>query len=134
MTRLTFSAFAVSILLAACAQTDTGTTTQAAATATEGKECFWLREVSGFNRAGRNQIFVHTGPNERFLFETLGPCPNLNFSETLAFEQRGPGQICRGLDVNLIVGGNVGPGRCPVKMIKKMTKEEAAAHKAAQQQ
>ena len=133
MIRLTISALAATLLLAACAQTDSDTSTQAAAAAPEGKDCFWLSEISGFNRAGRDKIFVTTGPNERFLFETLGHCPNLNFSETLAFDQRGPGQICRGLDVSLIVGGNIGPRRCPVKMIQKMTKEEAAAYKAAQQ-
>ncbi len=128
MIRQTLSALAVTVLMAGCAQTDADTTTQASAAPPEGKECFWLREVSGFNRAGRNQILVHTGPNERFLFETLGHCPNLNFSETLAFDQRGPGQICRGIDVNLVVGGNIGPRRCPVKMIKKLTKEEAKAY------
>lgn len=98
---------------------------EAADTGTSGKECFWMSEVSGFRDAGRDKIIVSTGPNERFLFETFGSCPGLNFSERLAFEKVGPGRICSGLDVNIITVDEPIKRTCPVRMVKKLTKEEA---------
>lgn len=101
--------------------------------AESGKDCFFLSEVSGFSSARRlgdarkDRILVHTGPRETYLFETFGSCPDLDFSETLAFDQHGPGQICRGMDVDLIVPGPIGPQRCAVGMIRKLTKQEAKA-------
>ncbi len=98
-----------------------------------GKDCFFLSEVSGFSSASRfreprkDRILVSTGPSETFLFESFGSCPDLETSETLAFDQRGPGRICRGMDVDLIVPGPIGPQRCAVGMIRKLTDEERKA-------
>lgn len=95
----------------------------------EGKSCFWVSQVNGFNDApdaddGGDRIYVNVGVNERYLFETFGPCPDLNWSETIAFDQRTPGQICSGLDVDLIVPTSIGPQRCPVRMISKVPNED----------
>lgn len=118
------------VLLTACAQNYGAPTTgaKAAPAAAQADQCFWLSQVSGFTDAGRDRIFVHTGPNDVYLFETFGPCPELNYSEQLAFEQTSPGTICRGLDVNLIVPTGIGPQRCPVRMISKLPEEEARKH------
>ncbi|MGE0666469.1 MAG: DUF6491 family protein [Sphingomonadales bacterium] len=85
-----------------------------------GKDCFWLSEISGFSKADRKHVHVHTGPSEVYVFETMGTCSNLNFTEDIAFEKDTPGQICSGLDVDLIVPTAIGPQRCPVKMISKL--------------
>ena len=118
------AALVCGLFLAACAS-DGADKMEAADSESGGKECFWISEVSGFNSAGRDRIIVSTGPNERFLFETFGSCPGLNFSETVGFEKRGPGQICSGLDVNIHMVDNAIKRTCPVRMIKKLTKEEA---------
>ena len=89
-------------------------------------ECFFLSQVSGFNHAGRDQIYVHTGPRDVYLFRTLGPCPDLDFGESVGFDQAGGGTICNGIDVDLIVPSTIGPRRCPVAMIRKLAPGEKA--------
>lgn len=102
------------------------------ASVAEGRECFWPRDVSGFNDArevepGSNRIVVSAGVNRRYLFETFGSCPDLNFAENIGFDQHGSGQICRGVDVTLLVPGVTGTQRCPVRMIRRLTEDEARA-------
>ncbi|WP_324742241.1 DUF6491 family protein [Tsuneonella sp. CC-YZS046] len=98
----------------------------------DGRECFWPGDVNGFNtvrdaESGSNRIMVSAGANRRFLFETFGPCPDLNFAENIGFDQHGSGQICRGVDVTLLVPGVTGTQRCPVRMIQRLTEDEAKA-------
>lgn len=133
--RLTGAA-AAAVLLAACTPTDQPESA-CASPAPSGRQCFWLSQVSGFNDApddkpGSDRIYVHTGPGQTYLFETFGSCPDLNFSETIGFDQNGPGQICNGIDVDLLVPRTGGgpPQRCAVRMIRKLTPDEQAARKA----
>jgi hypothetical protein len=86
----------------------------------DGRDCFFLSQVSGFNNAGRDRIHVNVGPGRTYEFQTFGSCPQLDFSETIAFDQNGPGTICRGIDVDLIVPTSIGPQRCPVRMISRL--------------
>lgn len=95
----------------------------------ESCDCFFLSQVSGFNDApdierGSDRIYVHTGPSETYLFETFGSCPDLSYSERIGFDQNGPGQICRGIDVDLLVPTTIGVQRCPVRMISKVPESE----------
>lgn len=99
----------------------------------QGRECFFLSSVSGFSHAGRNQIYVHTGPRDTYLFRTLGPCPDLDFGESIGFDQTGGGTICHGIDVDLIVPSQIGPQRCPVDMIRKLAPGEKAVRRRSSQ-
>lgn len=91
----------------------------------EGRSCFWSNQVSGFSDATEHRILVHTGPNEVYLFQTLGTCPNMDFAQAIGFDVSPPGMICSGIDVTLIVPSSIGRQRCPVRMIRKMTEAEA---------
>jgi hypothetical protein len=88
------------------------------------RQCFFLSQVSGYSHAGRNRIVVSTGPRDRYLFETLGNCPDLDYGEAIAFDPAGPGTICHGIDVDLIVPSSIGPRRCAVGMIRKLLPDE----------
>lgn len=110
----------LSVFVASCASTaDEPQATQALA----GKDCFFLNQVDGYTHAGRNRIRVSTGPGDVYEFETLGTCPELRDAETMGFDPAGPGTICRGLDVDLIVPTTIGPRRCAVSMIRKIQSE-----------
>jgi hypothetical protein len=133
-TTATFSAagFVLAVLAAgvlAAGTTPPSSDPHAGHRASSGRECFFLREVSGFNNAGKDQIYVHTGPRETYLFRTLGPCPDLDFGENIGFDQVGGGSICNGIDVDLIVPSPIGPRRCPVAMIRKLAPGEKAVHR-----
>ena len=111
-------------LLASCAMGYSGSGGSAAADVSESeRDCFFLSQVSGFNDAGRDTIHVNVGPSRTYEFKTFGACPQLDFSETIAFDQKGPGTICRGMDVDLIVPTSIGPRRCPVSMIRRLPEE-----------
>ena len=96
---------------------------QAAQAASSGRDCFFLSQVSGYTHAGDNKIHVSVGPGRTYEFETLGICPDLRDAETLAFDPTGPGTICRGIDVDLIVPSTIGPRRCAVSMISRVEKK-----------
>ena len=100
----------------------------------QARSCFFLSQVNGFNDApdnenGGDRIIVNVSVNDKYLFETFGSCPDLNWSQTIGFDQRGPGQIRRGMDVDLIVPTSIGPQRCPVRMIRKLNEAEIDAMK-----
>lgn len=119
-------AVAASLLLSACAAT-TGNPDQGAATADSGRQCFWPSAVTGFSHATRDQFRVHTGARTVYLFQTFGDCPEIQDTESLAFDVRGGGMICDGRDVTLIVPSSIGPHRCAVRMIRRLSDEEAHA-------
>jgi hypothetical protein len=104
-------------LLAGCAAQETESV--ASAPAAE-RDCFFLSQVSGFSSAGRDRINVSVGPRRTYEFQTFGSCPDIDFAQAIAFDQNGPGTICRGIDVDLIVPSSIGPQRCPVKMIRRL--------------
>lgn len=108
-------------MLAACASSGE----PRSAAASERRNCFWPSQVSGFTDAGDDQVYIHTGPGDVYLFDTFGTCPDLDFTEHLVLDSDTPGMICRGIDVDLIVPTTIGPRRCPVKMIRKLDAAEA---------
>ncbi|PEQ13036.1 hypothetical protein B2G71_09430 [Novosphingobium sp. PC22D] len=126
------AAFGAAASISACAGT---AAPEPATAAAEGRSCFFLSQVNGFNdvpdtRRGSDSVVVSVGVRDKYLFETFGPCPDLDWSEAIAFDQRGPGQICDGLDVDLIVPGPTGPKRCAVRMVRKISEAEYKAMRA----
>lgn len=88
------------------------------------RECFQLAAVTGYSGARDDHVYVHAGPRETYLFKTLGPCPDLDWSEAIALDPATAGPICTGIDVDLIVPSTIGPRRCPVSMIRKLAPGE----------
>jgi hypothetical protein len=119
------AAAAVSFIAGSCMADDAGDT--ASPRTASGRQCFFPSQVSGYTEAGRDRIHVHAGPRDVYLFETLGRCPDIEDSESIAFDHRGSATICSGLDVVLIVPQTTGTLRCPVRMIRKLSEEEAKA-------
>ena len=134
---LAVAAFACGAALSACAADEGAAPARASApiasAASTAQSCFYRSQVDGFQHVRKNAqhddaVIVSVGPRTRYLFETLGPCPDINWSETIGFDQVGPGQICSGLDVTLVVPSAIGARRCAVKMIRQITPEEAKAY------
>ena len=128
--RLILTAIVAPLALAGC---ETAARDAAADTAdNQARSCFFLSQVNGFNDApdvntGSDRIIVNVGVRDKYLFETFGSCPDLNWTQSIGFDQRGPGRICQGLDVDLIVPPSIGPQRCPVRMIRKLSEAELDA-------
>jgi hypothetical protein len=88
------------------------------------RECFQLSMVSGYSHARDNRVYVHTGPRETYLFQTLGSCPELSWAENIGLDPATAGPICTGIDIDLIVPSTTGPHRCAVSMIRKLAPGE----------
>ena len=87
--------------------------------------------MTGFRKAPdrdgySDRILVDVGVNDTYLFETLGSCSDLDYAETIGFDQHGSGTICQGIDVTLVVPSPIGERRCAVRMIRKLSEVEEA--------
>lgn len=114
--------------LAACAQDGVGSSVERGIAGAEGGECFSVRSVRGFSEGPEdNQIIVDAG-RDHYLFETFGPCPDLDWSWSLAFDVSPGTFICDAMDVDILLPDTeIGPDRCPVRMIRKLSEAEVEA-------
>lgn len=119
--------------LSACAQTDTATVDEYDATLANldtDRACFFTREIRGYSNApessSRNErIYIDAGGDDRWLLETTGPCPDLDFSLRLALDVRGTGSVCTGDWENLLVPSGIGGDiqRCPVRVLGRVIED-----------
>ena len=95
------------------------------------RACFFSHQINGW-REGRtsaeNVVYLDVNAHDVYRLDMFGPCNGINDAFSIGVETRGGGSaICNGLDVTLIVRGPIGPFRCPVSKITKLTPEEAKA-------
>ncbi len=102
------------------------------------RQCFFARQVNGFRNVededGQRidtRVLIDVGARDTYEFELLRRCPALRFARSIALERTGPGRICDGLDVDLIVNDTLSPDRCRVTMVRKLDPEEADARAGA---
>ena len=100
------------------------------------RACFFSHQISGW-REGRNPrenvVYLDVNTHDVYRLDTLGPCQGVNEALTIGVETRGGGSaICDGLDVTLITNDGIGPYRCPVSKITKLTPEEIKALSASE--
>lgn len=95
------------------------------------RQCFFTSQINGYSDApdspeGRERLIVHTGPNDRWLFEAFGPCTELDFSLAIALDTDRRTSICTGAMETLVIprfgGGNA--ERCPVRLLGKVIEPE----------
>ena len=104
-----------------------GFQTSAARPDREARECFWSRNVTNFASVDQNRVNIRTGVREVFQLEFFGGCADISFANRIAFDTRGSSSVCDGLDVTLIVPSPIGPQRCPVRSIRRLSAEELAS-------
>ena len=91
------------------------------------RQCFYARNVDGFAAQSDRLVNVRVGVRDVYQFEMFGRCPEVRWHERLALVSRGSDWICSGLDAELITPSAIGPQRCPVSNIRKLTPAEIAA-------
>jgi hypothetical protein len=116
---------AVAALCAACAPVDYEPV-PVAGLSTE-RQCFFTRTIDGYNEAPDgptgDRLYITTGPRERWLFETFGACPELDWSFQIALDTRAQTTVCTGDTATLLVPRGIGGGpadRCTVRLLGKM--------------
>lgn len=89
--------------------------------------CFSVHQVNGYNEAPdgpglRDRLYIGVGVRERWLGETFGSCPDLDWSESIAFDTRGQSRLCTGDSATLLVPSSLSGGvdRCTVRVLGRM--------------
>jgi hypothetical protein len=114
--------------LAGCADGPAPTGYPANATSVSApRECFWTRDVNGFAAADQRTVYVRAGVNRVYELDLLGPCPDVDWTEHLALESRGSDSICSGVDAMIIAPSPIGPQRCAVRTVRRLTPQQVAA-------
>lgn len=96
-----------------------------------GRACFFTREINGYSdapsgSARSDRLYISTGVNERWLLETLGSCPDLDFANAVGLDVRGSVSVCTGQTEMLLVPSTI-PGevdRCPVRVLGRVVETD----------
>ncbi|GAA5048570.1 hypothetical protein GCM10023208_05880 [Erythrobacter westpacificensis] len=134
MDRLKTAAIAACACLAACAPVEEPAADgydAALANLDTSRACFFTREINGYSDApsssARNdRLYISTGVNERWLLETYGSCPDLDFANAVGLDVRGSISVCTGQTETLLVPSTI-PGevdRCPVRVLGRVIEDD----------
>ena len=83
--------------------------------------------MNGFASSDDRYVQVRVGVKDVYQFEMFGHCTDVDWAQKIAIVSRGGNHICEGFDAEVIIGSPIGPQRCLVRDIHKLTPEEVAA-------
>jgi hypothetical protein len=91
------------------------------------RDCFWAQNVNGFAAPDEHTVNIKVGVHDVYQMELFGTCPDVDWNNRIALVSRGSSNICSGLDAEIVTRSPIGPQRCPVRNIRKLTPAEVAA-------
>jgi hypothetical protein len=99
----------------------------AEAKAKPARQCFWTRNANGFAAQDERTLNVRVGVRDVYQFEMFGPCHDIDWAQRIALRSRGGSTICTGMDAEVIAPSVLGPQKCFVRSVRKLTSAEVAA-------
>ena len=103
----------------------------AAATASQGRQCFYTGNISGFRRGPGDTVLINTTARDYYEFRTQPYCASrLDWEHRIALRSRGGNFICSGYDAEIYVPDAVGAAYCPVYDMRKLSPAEVTALRA----
>jgi hypothetical protein len=90
-------------------------------------ECFWTRNANGFAAQDDHTLNIRVNSRDVYQFAMLGSCPDMDWNQRIALISRGGSNICTGMDAEVVTHSPIGPMRCAVRSVRKLTSEEIAA-------
>ncbi len=101
----------------------------AAPPAKPAKQCFYERNVNGWNDVDDRTVILSVSVRDRYLVRLFAPCPEIRSTLTLGVRNRASDWICTDDKFDLFVEDvtRTGLRQCPVESMAPITKEEAAA-------
>jgi hypothetical protein len=91
------------------------------------RDCFWTRNANGFAAQDDHTLNVRVNSRDVYQFEMMGHCPDMDWNNRIALVSRGGSNICTGMDAEVVTHSPIGPMRCPVHSVRKLTPAEVAA-------
>ena len=90
-------------------------------------ECFWARNVTSFAAPDDHTVYVRVNMRDVYKFDLLVSCPDIDWNQRLALKST-TDSICSGMDAEIVTRAQgLGPQRCPISHMHKLTPEEIAA-------
>lgn len=93
----------------------------------DANQCFYTRNVTSFAAPDEKTLYVRVGVRDIYRFDMFGTCPDIDWNQRLALVSTGSSWICNGMDAEVVTHSAIGPQRCPVRTMHKLTPEEIAA-------
>ena len=90
-------------------------------------QCFRTDRVNNFASSDSRIVNLRVGVRDIYQLEMFGRCNDVDWTQKIAVVSRGSSYICTGLDAEIIAPSPIGPQRCPVKTIRKLTPDEIKA-------
>lgn len=91
------------------------------------RQCFWANQVNSFAAESDEVVNVRVGVRDVYRLELFATCPEVDWTQRIAIVSRGGSTICSGLDAEIVTPSNIGPQRCTVRKVRKLTDEEIKA-------
>ena len=91
------------------------------------RQCFWTHQVTNFASSDSRIVNLRVGVKDIYQLEMFGRCNDVDWTQKIAVVSRGGSSICSGLDAEIIAPSTLGPQRCPVRTVRKLTAAEAKA-------
>ena len=95
-------------------------------------QCFYKSRISKWASQDDSVINVKLETGAVYQVTLANACAGLTKYRTMTFDTNDEDEVCEGRNNTVISRGNVGPLRCPVKSIKLLAPEVAAALPDAQ--
>jgi Family of unknown function (DUF6491) len=87
-------------------------------------QCFFTRNADGFAAPDDKTLYVRVGVRDVYQFEMFGTCQDMDWNQRIALVSRASSSICTGMDAEVVTHSPIGPQRCPVRSVRKLTPEE----------
>ncbi len=97
------------------------------AEAKASRQCFLARRADGFAAPDEKNLYVRAGVREVYHFEMFGHCNELDWAQKIALVSRASDWICQGVDAEVITPTAIGPQKCLVRNMRRLTDAEAKA-------
>jgi hypothetical protein len=91
------------------------------------QSCFYARDVNGFNAADSKTVYLRVGVKDVYRLDLFATCPDIDWDWKIGIVSRGSDWICDAMDATLIARSPIGPQRCEVNKVTKLTPAEVAA-------
>ena len=90
-------------------------------------QCFFTRNADGFAAPDDRTLYVRVGVRDVYQFEMFGTCQDMDWNQRIALVSRASSSICTGMDADVVTHSPIGPQRCPVRSVRKLTPDEVKA-------
>ena len=99
-----------------------------AASAREGRQCFYAPNVSGYRRGPGDTVIINTNSRDYYQFRTQPYCADrIDWENRIALRSRTGSFICAGYDAEIYVPEAIGAAYCPLYDMRKLTPAEVTA-------